>query len=110
MSLLKTKPRWAPTAVATNRGWQDPVTGEVYVAIGNLKTLLEEQGLSEEAPKKERKKREKKQVEQKVEDTMAVETPTKEVVAETTEVVLKKDQKIIGEVVEQDPSAEVLGE
>lgn len=43
MTLLKTKPRWAPTAIATDRGWSDPVTGEVYVAIGNLKTLLQQE-------------------------------------------------------------------
>jgi Ca2+-dependent lipid-binding protein len=40
MSLLKTKPLWAPTAVATNLGWQDPVTKEVYVSIRNLATRL----------------------------------------------------------------------
>ncbi len=40
MSLLNTKPRWAPTAIATPRGWQDPVTNEVYIAISQLDKLL----------------------------------------------------------------------
>lgn len=29
-------PSWFPTAVATSRGWENPVTGEVLVAIRNL--------------------------------------------------------------------------
>ena len=37
---MNTKPRWFPTAVPTDRGWINPTTGEVLVAIGNLKTLL----------------------------------------------------------------------
>jgi hypothetical protein len=41
MSLLKTKPPYAPNAVATDRGWTNPVTGEVLIAIGMLKTKLE---------------------------------------------------------------------
>ena len=32
-------PQWAPTAVQTDRGWTDPVTGEVYVTIGGLASL-----------------------------------------------------------------------
>jgi hypothetical protein len=40
MSLLKTKPLWAPTAVATSLGWQDPVTKEVYVSIRGLDARL----------------------------------------------------------------------
>lgn len=40
MSILKTKPSWAPNAVATDRGWQDPITGEVYIAIGNLTKII----------------------------------------------------------------------
>jgi hypothetical protein len=41
MSLLKTKPAYAPNAVATDRGWTNPVTGEVLIAIGMLKTKLD---------------------------------------------------------------------
>lgn len=41
MSILKTKPRWAPTAVATKYGWQDPVTREIYVSIGGLDAMIE---------------------------------------------------------------------
>lgn len=41
MSLLNTKPRYFPTAVATQSGWANPVTGELLVSIGNLKHKLE---------------------------------------------------------------------
>jgi len=40
MSLLKTKPIWAPSAVATSLGWQDPVTKEVFVSIRGLDARL----------------------------------------------------------------------
>lgn len=43
MSLLKTKPRWFPGAIATNQGWINPITKEVLIAIGNLKQLLTEE-------------------------------------------------------------------
>lgn len=91
MSLLKTKPRWAPNSVATNLGWSDPVTGEVYVAIGNLKTLLEKEVPSEElipepAPRKREQKMEKKQA------------PKQQ--NEVKQVALKESQQLLGEVVE----------
>ena len=31
-------PNWAPEAIATDKGWADPVTGELYVAIRGLNT------------------------------------------------------------------------
>lgn len=40
-------PHWAPNAVATDKGWTDPNTGELLVAV---------EGLLEEAPKKRTKK------------------------------------------------------
>jgi len=33
---LNKPPAWATNAVATNKGWIDPVTGEILVAIGDL--------------------------------------------------------------------------
>ena len=36
-----TPPKWAPHAIATDRGWQDPKTGELYVSLRGLKTLIE---------------------------------------------------------------------
>lgn len=41
MSLESTRPRWCATAIATNRGWVDPRTNEVLIAIGNLKARLD---------------------------------------------------------------------
>jgi hypothetical protein len=40
-------PHWAPNAVATDKGWTDPKTGELLVAVV---------GLLEETPKKRTKK------------------------------------------------------
>jgi hypothetical protein len=87
MSLLKTKPNYAPNCVATERGWTNPVTGEVLVAIGMLKTKLE---LENPTPVIERK------------------VLTKE----TTKKSLKKNQVLLGEVVEMPvvDGAEVIGE
>ena len=35
---LNSPPVWAPNAIKTEKGWEDPDTGEVLVAIGNLDT------------------------------------------------------------------------
>lgn len=34
-------PSWAKTAVATDRGWEDPRTGELLVSRRNLKSAIE---------------------------------------------------------------------
>lgn len=128
MTLLKTKPRWAPTAIATDRGWSDPVTGEVYVAIGNLKTLLQQEAPEvvvesivkpvtaivveaaapvvevgeAEAPKEptasKTKRQYKKKDDMKQVNERAAEAKTP--VNEVVETKLETGQKIIGEVVE----------
>lgn len=41
MSLLNTKPRYFPTAEATESGWINPVTKELLVSVGGLKSKLE---------------------------------------------------------------------
>lgn len=92
MSLLKTKPSYAPNCVATERGWTNPVTGEVLVAIGMLKTKLE---LENPTP---------------VVVTEVVER--KVFTKETLKKSLKKNQVLLGEVVEMPvvDGAEVIGE
>ena len=40
MSLLKTKPHYCPTAVATESGWVNPATNELLVSVGGLKSKL----------------------------------------------------------------------
>jgi hypothetical protein len=40
MSLLNTKPRYFPTAEATESGWINPVTKELLVSVGGLKSKL----------------------------------------------------------------------
>lgn len=44
-------PRWAPNSIPTDRGWEDPRTGELLVSIKKLKTKM---GISEQEPKKTR--------------------------------------------------------
>lgn len=92
--LLKTKPNWFPTAIATDRGWENPKTGEVLVAIGRLKTLLgpdaEVKAPATTAPKKTKAPKEKK------------------VIAEVVE--QPKDIAVIGEVVETVLDNQVIGE
>lgn len=92
MSLLKTKPSYAPNCVATERGWTNPVTGEVLVAIGMLKTKLEAENPTPVAPVEV--------VERKV------------FTKETLKKSLKKNQVLLGEVVEMPvvDGAEVIGE
>lgn len=84
MSLLKTKPNYAPNCIATERGWTNPYTGEILVAIGMLKSKLElEIKMSEKYKTLE-------QVQKPVVKTRDV--PKK--------VLKKKDQILLGEVVE----------
>lgn len=102
MSLLKTKPRYAPNCVATESGWTNPLTGEVLVAIGMLKTklALENPTVVEKIVIKE---------ENIMNDHQ--ETP-KPVVKEATKKTPKKGQVLLGEVVEMPvvEGAEVIGE
>lgn len=85
--LLKTKPSWFPTAIATDRGWENPKTGEVLIAIGRLKTIL-----GDVAPSQEK----------------VNVTPTKE--KKVKEPKVPKDKKVIAEVVEQPKDVQVIGE
>lgn len=95
MSLLKTKPSYAPNCVATERGWTNPVTGEVLVAIGMLKTKLE---LENPTPV--------------VAPVVAEVVERKVFTKETLKKSLKKNQVLLGEVVEMPvvDGAEVIGE
>lgn len=34
-------PKWAPRAIATDKGWVDPKTGELLVSFRGLKSLIE---------------------------------------------------------------------
>lgn len=96
MSLLKTKPSYAPNCVATERGWTNPVTGEVLVAIGMLKTKLEAENPTAAAPV----------------EVVAEVVERKVFTKETLKKSLKKNQVLLGEVVEMPvvDGAEVIGE
>ena len=102
MSLERTRPRWCPLAVATNRGWENSNTGELLVSFRNLKNLMDAEIAASQPvePQKE----------------VIMETPKEEVqevklVLEQTVKKPKKNQKIIAEVVEYDLNdKEVIGE
>lgn len=114
MSLLTTKPRYAPNCVATERGWCDPKTGEVLVSIGNLKSKLEA-----ESPKM---KETFEKIISKVIEVVVEPTPEKiiekEIVMqpETPVEVKQRKQyaprkpKVIGEVVEQPIAPKIIAE
>ena len=87
MSLLKTKPRWCPTAIATNQGWVNPVSKELLVAIGNLKAMLDAEVAT-------------------VAEAVTVQV---EALKETKTKKPKKGQQIIAEVVDY-PNVDVIGE
>lgn len=93
MSLLKTKPSYAPNCVATERGWTNPVTGEVLVAIGMLKTKLEAENPTPV-------------------EVVAEVVERKVFTKETLKKSLKKNQVLLGEVVEMPlvDGTEVIGE
>ena len=99
MSLLNTKPHWCKHAIATNRGWVNPFTQEVLVAIGNLdKRLAAEEPI--------------KVVEPVVETPIVIE-PEKVIMQEevkTRKPYAPRKPKVIGEVVEQDQSRQIIAE
>lgn len=47
--MAQTAPHWAPNAIATTKGWVDPNTGELLMAIDGL-TVTEEVITEEESP------------------------------------------------------------
>lgn len=121
MSLLKTKPSYAPNAVATDRGWTNPVTGEVLVAIGMLKTKLKAEqakivGVTADVVIIDELKEE---VVVKEVEVKKINEPKKEIVMEPVEkkvkpVKVRKEytkKQIIGEVVEHvEVQKQIIGE
>jgi len=97
MSILNTKPRWCPAAVATNQGWVNPVSKEVLVSFRNLKDKLDAE-LADSAPVVA-------EPELKAEVAQAVPEVVKEVKIKRP----RKGQQIIGETVEFNVSS-VIGE
>lgn len=130
MSLLKTKPHYFPTAIATESGWINPVTKELLVSVGGLKSklALEEAMIPVIAPVPV--------VEAKIAEVATIPEPiieTKEpivmnettpevktrkpyaprkpkVIGEATENKLNENQQLIGEVVEYNLDNKVIGE
>lgn len=47
---MQTPPAWAPNAIATDKGWVDPNTGEVLLAIDGLEVTAQEEVPQEETP------------------------------------------------------------
>lgn len=61
---MKNPPSWAPNAVATKRGWEDPKTGELLVSIKGLEIKKPK---AKPAPKKKAAAK-KKAVEEVIEE------------------------------------------
>jgi hypothetical protein len=91
MSFLSTKPNWFPSAIATDRGWINPVTGELLISIKNLRLRIESEQVID------------KPIEQHIIKEVKMEQETSEVTS--TEVKQKraynKKPKVIGEAVER---------
>jgi sulfopyruvate decarboxylase TPP-binding subunit len=104
MSLyLKSKPRWCPTAIATEQGWVNSLNGELLVSHRGLKSKIDAElpvGIKEEVIM---------QVQEEVKVELA---PVQVEIKEETIKKPKKKQKLLGEVVEFDvsPDAKVIGE
>lgn len=105
MSLLNTKPRWFQDAVATDSGWANPKTGEVLVAIGNLRAKLE----AETPVEATEIKSDEVIIKEEIVMEAKIETPVKvkreynkkpKVIGEVVEEKLETTHQIIGEVVE----------
>jgi hypothetical protein len=93
MSLLKTKPRYCPDAIATQSGWIHPITKELLVSVGNLKAMLEK-----EQPEEVKM--------DNTNETNLEATPSRRGRPKGS----TNKPKIIGEVVERDPNVKILGE
>lgn len=81
------KPSWAKNAVATNRGWEDPNTGEVLVSLKGLLDIQKELGCAptkKKATKKDAAKTAKKTTKPKA-SKKAEKLVVEKVVEETTE-------------------------
>jgi hypothetical protein len=107
MSLMRTKPHWCPSAIATNQGWVNPKSGELLVAIGGLARQLEaEQPVVPVSPVQT----------VSVVDTVVVapveeKIETHSIVKETKVKKPKKGQQIVAEVVEYDLDQDsIIGE
>lgn len=121
MSLMKTKPRWAPTAVATSLGWQDPVTKEVYVSIRRLdQRLAAEHAMAVDVPVVDVKEPVLADY-VAVEDTVVIKEKVEEVITEKQEFTPAVEVKVpakrgpkpkqkLNEVVEQPAGLQVIGE
>ena len=106
---LKSKPRWCPTAVATEQGWVNSLNGELLVSHRGLKSKIDAETVQTQVAPVEIQEEVIMQVQEEVKVEL---TPVQVEVQEETIKKPKKKQKLLGEVVEFDiPSdAKVIGE
>ena len=112
MSLLKTKPNWFKgECIATHRGWVNPQSGEVLVAIGNLRLKLEAEykkslPLNLEVVSVEKTPEIKYVIKEIVKMEQKSKLPKlkhqKSVLGESTENKIPRGQQLIAEIVEYD--------
>ena len=107
MSYLNKKPKWCPTAIATEQGWVNSLNGELLVSLRGLKSKIDAEIAAELATQS------KKEVIMQVQEEKAEDKQTKsEVIKEETVKKPKKKQKLLGEVVEFkiNDTSEIIGE
>jgi hypothetical protein len=114
MSIMNTKPRYFPTAVATKCGWINPITKELLVSVGNLLERIADEeiivSLKQELSQPPVKKKEEIMQEQNIEEVKTRKPRKQKVLGETTEQKLQPGQQLLGEVVEYALDTPVLGE
>jgi hypothetical protein len=121
MSILNTKPRYFPSAVATESGWINPVTKELLVSVGGLKSRLEKEfpTIVVKVPPVVAPTPEPVITPVKEEPIVIIEEPKQrkpyaprkpKIIGEIVEPQLAPGTAIIGEVVEYDLDTTVLGE
>jgi hypothetical protein len=104
---LKSKPRWCPTAVATEQGWVNSLNGELLVSHRGLKSKIDAEDASP-APVVIQE-----EVIMQVQEEVKVDLDQDHgEIQEETIKKPKKKQKLLGEVVEFDvpDDAKVIGE
>jgi hypothetical protein len=102
MSILNTKPTYFPSAIATESGWVNPITKELLVSVGGLKSKI----AAEEAAKLPQPVTEKIETVQPTEEVIMIQEPVKQIRKEYT-----KKPKVIGEVVQESlETKQIIGE
>lgn len=105
---LRSKPRWCPTAIATEQGWVNSLNGELLVSHRGLKSKIDAETISQ-VQEVEIQEEVIMQVQEEVKVQLE---PVQVEIKEETIKKPKKKQKLLGEVVEFNipTDSEIIGE